>query len=90
MDLLPIDNAEERKQLVCKFVSKSRASFLWARLVMDELEGVYGYESINAVLHRAMVSAETQSLIVEMQKRSGHDTMSGVCSFILTTSFSES
>lgn len=50
MELLPIDNEEERHQLACKIVSKSSASFLWARLVMDELEGVYGYESINAVL----------------------------------------
>lgn len=50
MELLPIDNEDEKYQLACKIVAKSSASFLWARLVMDELEGVYGYESINAVL----------------------------------------
>lgn len=50
MDLLPIDSEEEKEQLACKIVVKSSSSFLWARLVMDELEGVYGYESINAVL----------------------------------------
>ncbi|RYP78328.1 hypothetical protein DL769_003206 [Monosporascus sp. CRB-8-3] len=43
-------NDEEKQSLTQEILSKSDASFLWVRLVMDELEGVYGYESIMSVL----------------------------------------
>jgi len=47
---LPIDGEDEREELARKILVKSDASFLWVRLVMDELEDVYGYESISQVL----------------------------------------
>lgn len=50
MELLPIDSDEEKQKLANEILSKSDASFLWVRLVIDELEGVYGYESIMSVL----------------------------------------
>lgn len=50
MEVLPIDSDEEKQQLTREILAKSDASFLWVRLVMDELEGVYGYESIMSVL----------------------------------------
>ncbi|KAI1109210.1 NACHT and WD domain protein [Nemania sp. NC0429] len=51
MDILPIDRDEDKEKLAQEILSKSSASFLWVRLVLDELEKVYGYESIMSVLH---------------------------------------
>ncbi|KAF1851892.1 NACHT and WD domain protein [Cucurbitaria berberidis CBS 394.84] len=45
-----IDEEEERQELARQILAKSNTSFLWVRLVMDELEGLYGYESIMQVL----------------------------------------
>ncbi|KAJ5150912.1 NACHT and WD domain protein [Penicillium canariense] len=50
MEYLPIDTNMEKQKLREEILSKADASFLWVRLVMDELEGVYGYESIMSVL----------------------------------------
>ncbi|ORY60895.1 NACHT and WD domain protein [Pseudomassariella vexata] len=50
MDLLPIDSVDEKNRLSGMILGKSGASFLWVRLVLDELQGVYGYESILQVL----------------------------------------
>jgi WD40 repeat protein len=47
---LPIDADDEREELARQILSKSDTSFLWVRLVMDELEGLYGYDSIIQVL----------------------------------------
>jgi WD40 repeat protein len=47
---LPIDEEEERENLARQILAKSDTSFLWVRLVMDELEGVYGYDSIMLIL----------------------------------------
>jgi WD40 repeat protein len=47
---LPIDEDNEREDLAQQILAKSGTSFLWVRLVMDELEGVYGYDSIKQVL----------------------------------------
>ena len=47
---LPVDGEEELAELADKIRAKCNACFLWVRLVMDELEGVYGYESITQVL----------------------------------------
>ena len=47
---LPIDEDNEREDLAQQILTKSGTSFLWVRLVMDELEGVYGYDSIKQVL----------------------------------------
>ena len=47
---LPVDGEEEQAELANKIRAKCNACFLWVRLVMDELEGVYGYESIIQVL----------------------------------------
>ncbi|KAH8714072.1 hypothetical protein GQ44DRAFT_660589 [Phaeosphaeriaceae sp. PMI808] len=47
---LPIDEEGERKELARQISAKSNTSFLWVKLVMDELEGVYGYDSIIQVL----------------------------------------
>jgi WD40 repeat protein len=51
IDYLPVENEMEKDKLRQDILSKSDASFLWVRLVMDELECVYGYESIISVLH---------------------------------------
>lgn len=47
---LPVESGEEASDLTLQIIAKSNASFLWVRLVMDELEGVYGHESIVQVL----------------------------------------
>jgi WD40 repeat protein len=47
---LPIDEEEEREELAQQILTKADTSFLWVRLVMDELEGVYGYDTIMQVL----------------------------------------
>ncbi|KAF2133160.1 hypothetical protein P153DRAFT_331614 [Dothidotthia symphoricarpi CBS 119687] len=47
---LPIDEEEERQELARQILAKADTSFLWVRLVLDELEGVYGYDSIMQVL----------------------------------------
>lgn len=47
---LPVDSDREKADLTNEMIAKSNACFLWVRLVMDELEGVYGYESILEVL----------------------------------------
>ncbi|KAH7324593.1 hypothetical protein B0I35DRAFT_164775 [Stachybotrys elegans] len=47
---LPVENEEQAAELTNQIIAKSNASFLWVRLVMDELEGVYGHESIVEVL----------------------------------------
>lgn len=48
---LPIDTEKDRDYLAQEILTRSNASFLWVRLVLDELEGVYGYESMISVLH---------------------------------------
>lgn len=50
LDDLPIDDEEEKRTLERTILAKSGASFLWVRLVMDELQGVWTYESILEVL----------------------------------------
>lgn len=47
---LPVESNEEAAKITSQIIAKSNTSFLWVRLVMDELEGVYGYESIMEVL----------------------------------------
>lgn len=47
---LPIDDIDERENLAEEILMKSDGSFLWVRLVMDELEGIYSYDSIMQVL----------------------------------------
>ncbi|KAI1196726.1 NACHT and WD domain protein [Nemania serpens] len=51
MHVLPIDRDEDKETITKEILSRSNASFLWVRVVLDELEGVYGYESIISVLH---------------------------------------
>ncbi|KAI0967043.1 NACHT and WD domain protein [Xylaria arbuscula] len=48
---LPIERQEDKENIAQGILSKSNASFLWVRLVLDELESVYSYESILSVLH---------------------------------------
>ncbi|KAH6975963.1 NACHT and WD domain protein [Ilyonectria sp. MPI-CAGE-AT-0026] len=47
---LPIDTIADKKELKIKVLRRSNASFLWVRLVLDELEQVYSKESILQVL----------------------------------------
>ncbi|KAH6684471.1 NACHT and WD domain protein [Halenospora varia] len=49
-EFMPIDSAEEKQYLIAEILSKSKTSFLWVRLVLDELDGVYGYESTLSVI----------------------------------------
>lgn len=56
--------------IVQQILSRSNASFLWVRLVLYELEGVYGYESMISVLHgtpESMISYYRRT-IAEMRK----------------------
>lgn len=47
---LPIDTLADKKELENTVLRRSNASFLWVRLVLDELEQVYSKESILQVL----------------------------------------
>lgn len=47
---LPVDATDEREELARQILAKSDRSFLWAQLVMDELEGLYDYDGIMQVL----------------------------------------
>ncbi|MBE3043903.1 hypothetical protein IMZ48_15280, partial [Candidatus Bathyarchaeota archaeon] len=49
-DALPVDTQEERDSLSAKIQAKSQACFLWVRLILDELEHVYGFRSIMDIL----------------------------------------
>jgi hypothetical protein len=46
-DPLPAETEQEKHE---KILAKSGACFLWVRLVLDELEGVYGFKSIMEIL----------------------------------------
>ena len=46
IDVLPIDGEADQEKLANDILEKSNGSFLWVRLVLDELEQVYSYESI--------------------------------------------
>ncbi|KAI0406840.1 NACHT and WD domain protein [Xylaria palmicola] len=50
MGVLPIDKEEDREKLSEEILSKSNGSFIWVRLVLDQLDSLYGYESIWSVL----------------------------------------
>jgi len=50
MDDMPIQNGHDANELMDQIIAKSNASFLWVRLVMDELEGLYGHESMMEAL----------------------------------------
>ncbi|KAK7959701.1 uncharacterized protein PG986_004555 [Apiospora aurea] len=47
---LPLDNGSDRIELARKILVRSNASFLWVRLVLDELEKVYSSASILNIL----------------------------------------
>jgi WD40 repeat protein len=47
---LPVEGVEQVAELTDQIIAKSNTSFLWVRLVMDELQGVYSSESIMEVL----------------------------------------
>ncbi|KAK8013149.1 hypothetical protein PG991_009420 [Apiospora marii] len=47
---LPIDTDADKSDLAKQMMQKSDGSFLWARLVLDELEHVYSRQSIMQVL----------------------------------------
>ncbi|KAF7561983.1 hypothetical protein G7046_g2154 [Stylonectria norvegica] len=50
LENLPIDAAAEKQELGSNVLRRSNASFLWVRLVLDELEQVYSKEIILQVL----------------------------------------
>jgi WD40 repeat protein len=50
MDTLPVEEEVHRLHLVDKLVKKSAGCFLWARLVLQELQSVYSEEHIEAVI----------------------------------------
>lgn len=47
---LPVEGEEQVAELTDQIIAKSNTSFLWVRLVMDELQSVYSSESIMEVL----------------------------------------
>lgn len=67
---LPVESEEEATELTNHIITKCNACFLWVRLVLDELEGVYGHESIVEVLQgipEGMVSYYRRT-VTEMAK----------------------
>lgn len=52
MDSLPTDDYAQRTELADQILQTSNASFLWVRLVLDELETVYSSDSIVKVLDK--------------------------------------
>lgn len=50
MEYLPMDGDNEKEEIMRRILEKSDASFLWVRLVSDELDSVYGHESTLEVL----------------------------------------
>ena len=50
MDRLPIDDGNSRMNLFNRILTKSSGSFLWVRLVMQELEHAWSEEAIEEVL----------------------------------------
>jgi hypothetical protein len=50
VDTLPVENEVDRLHLVEKLVKKSTGCFLWARLVLQELQAVYSEEYITDVI----------------------------------------
>lgn len=51
MDQLPVEGDESKLNLCNKILAKSDGSFLWARLVVQELEHTWSEEAIEDVLH---------------------------------------
>lgn len=47
---LPVDSPTDKEGLAATILQKSNFSFLWVRMVMDEVENVYSTESITHVL----------------------------------------
>ncbi|CZT52750.1 uncharacterized protein RSE6_14115 [Rhynchosporium secalis] len=68
---LPIDGEEEQIELANKIKAKCNSCFLWVRLIMDELEGVYGYETIAQVLDElpAVMLSYYNRAVIEMARR---------------------
>lgn len=50
MDRLPVENSESRTFLTNKILKKSNGSFLWVRLVVQELEHTWSDEGVEEVL----------------------------------------
>ncbi|KAI1137581.1 NACHT and WD domain protein [Hypoxylon sp. FL0543] len=50
IDELPIDTIDDRQDITQMILDRSKACFLWARLVLDELEQVYSKESVIKIL----------------------------------------
>jgi WD40 repeat protein len=51
MDRLPVANHEDQQNLIEKILSKSAGSFLWAKLVLRELEYAWSKEAVEKVLN---------------------------------------
>lgn len=51
MDRLPVDDSNSRMNLFNRILTKSSGSFLWVRLVMQELECAWSEEAIEEVLN---------------------------------------
>ena len=51
IDRLPVEGDESKLNLCTKILAKSEGSFLWVRLVVQELEHTWSEEAIEEVLH---------------------------------------
>lgn len=51
MDQLPVEDSESRANLTKKILAKSNGSFLWVRLVVQELEHTWSQEGVEEVLN---------------------------------------
>ncbi|OTA96815.1 hypothetical protein M434DRAFT_392501 [Hypoxylon sp. CO27-5] len=78
IDILLIDDMADKQLITNRILSRSKACFLWVRLVLDELEQVYSNESIFQILQsvpEGMISYyEKIARGMENKKREKHIT----------------
>ncbi|KAL2204292.1 hypothetical protein CC79DRAFT_1277034 [Sarocladium strictum] len=86
-DCFNVETDSEREELSKKLLSKSDASFLWVRLVLDELERVYGYESITEVLEgtpEGMIPFYQRSVSLLSEKRE-KNTIKAILAWVIAS-----
>ncbi|SPO01575.1 uncharacterized protein DNG_04248 [Cephalotrichum gorgonifer] len=86
IELLPIELEEDKESLTRRILAKSGASFLWSRLVMDELENVYGYETILEIIEGIPEVPELShalQLDIKVHLPSAKSAIEGLCGNLL-------
>ncbi|KAK8856979.1 WD40 repeat-like protein [Apiospora arundinis] len=85
---LNVETEEEKLNLGTQVLAKSGASFLWVRLVLDELQMVYGYESILQVLDEiplGMLSYYQRIINALAEKKREKHTIQAILVWVVTS-----